>query len=102
MADVRRQAVHLVLERLEIRDLLQLAREICARRGVVLDELCGDSRACSVSRARQELWWRIRHHPERHYSCSEVARLFGRDPTTVLAGIEAHRRRIAGQDPEVS
>jgi chromosomal replication initiation ATPase DnaA len=95
---VHRRSVRPVVERLEVRDLLELAREVCARRGVLLRDLCGDARSRSVSRARQELWWRIRHHPERHYSYSEIARLFDRDHTTVLAGIEAHRRRIAAPD----
>jgi chromosomal replication initiation ATPase DnaA len=90
--------VRLVVDRLEVRDLLELAREVCARRGVLLRELCGDARCRSVSQARQELWWRIRPHPERRYSYPEIARLFDRDHTTVLAGIEAHRRRIAADD----
>jgi chromosomal replication initiation ATPase DnaA len=83
-----------VLENLRRRDLLALVREISTRRGVLLDELCGRQRARSVSRARQEVWWRMRHHPERYYSLLEIARLFGRDHGTVVAGIQAHDRRL--------
>jgi chromosomal replication initiation ATPase DnaA len=83
-----------VLENLRRRDLLALVREISTRRGVLLDELCGRQRARSVSRARQEVWWRMRHHPERYYSLLEIARLFGRDHGTVLAGVRAHDRRL--------
>jgi chromosomal replication initiation ATPase DnaA len=93
-----------VLENLRSRDLLALVREISTRRGVPLDELCGRQRARSVSRARQEVWWRMRHHPERYYSLLEIARLFGRDHGTVVAGIRAHDRRLrdaTGSEPQV-
>jgi len=36
----------------------------------------------------------MRHHPERYYSLLEIARLFGRDHGTVLAGVRAHDRRL--------
>jgi len=83
-----------VIDALRARDLLELVEDICRTRGVVLHELCGRTRSRSVSRARHETWWCIRRHPERHYSVLEIARLFGRDHTTVSAGIDAHRRRL--------
>ena len=82
-----------VLDLLEARDLTQLLAEICHRRGVVAQEVCGRGRSLGVCRARQELWWQIRHHPEREYSYSEIARLFGRDHTTIQHGVAAHARR---------
>jgi chromosomal replication initiation ATPase DnaA len=84
----------LVVEGLRARDLLELVQQIGARRGVMVIEICGRGRARSISFARQEVWWRLRHHPERFYSLLEIARLFGRDHATVRAGIEAHRRRL--------
>lgn len=84
-----------VAAELRARSLLELAEEIRVRRGVVLADLCGRMRTRSVSYARQELWWCIRHHRERHYSLLEIARLFGRDHSTVKAGIDAHARRHA-------
>jgi chromosomal replication initiation ATPase DnaA len=84
-----------VLEALCERDLDGIAAEVAAQRGVPLHDLCGRGRTRSVARARQEVWWRIRHHPERYLSLPEIARLFGRDHTTILAGIEAHSRRLA-------
>jgi chromosomal replication initiation ATPase DnaA len=84
-----------VLEALRTRDLDALAVEVASRRGVPLRDLCGRARTQSVARARHEVWWRIRHHPERFLSLLEIARLFGRDHTTVKAGIDAHTRRLA-------
>ncbi len=82
-----------VVDDLRVRDLLALVEQIAARRGVLLDQLCGTTRTLSVSRARQEAWWHMRHHPERSYSLLEIARLFGRHHTTVLAGVVAHEQR---------
>jgi chromosomal replication initiation ATPase DnaA len=87
-------SVQAVLDNLYARDLLELVDQISARRGVVAIELCGRTRTRSVSWARQEVWWRMRHHPERYYSLLEIARLFGRDHATVKAGVDAHQRRL--------
>ncbi len=84
-----------VLEDLSARDLLELAEDVRVRRGVTTAELYGRGRTQSVSRARHEIWWRMRNHPERHYSLLEIARLFGRDHATVKVGVEAHQRRLA-------
>ena len=82
-----------VLAALSARGLLELVDSVCARRGVTRQELCGRARSQAVASARHELWWLIRHHPERCYSCSEIARLVHRDPTSNLHGIAAHQRR---------
>jgi chromosomal replication initiation ATPase DnaA len=88
-------SVNALLENLRARDLLELVEQVSARRGVVVDELCGRTRSRSVSWARQEVWWHMRNHPERYYSLLEIARLFGRDHATISAGIQAHSRRLA-------
>jgi chromosomal replication initiation ATPase DnaA len=84
-----------VENQLRARDLLALVDDVCKRRGVTLDELCGRARSQAISRARHEVWWRIRHHPERAYSYPEIARIFARDHTTIMAGISAHERRAS-------
>jgi|HubBroStandDraft_6_1064221.scaffolds.fasta_scaffold1127873_2 chromosomal replication initiation ATPase DnaA len=84
-----------IIDALRERDLDAIALDVAARRGVPLAELCGRGRTQSVARARHEVWWRIRHHPERYLSLPEIARLFGRDHTTIMAGIEAHAQRLA-------
>jgi chromosomal replication initiation ATPase DnaA len=83
-----------IIDALRVRDLLDFVDEVCRRRGVTREELCGRGRTQAVVRARQELWWQLRQHPERHYSLCEIGRLFGRDHSTVLHGIDAYRRRL--------
>ena len=78
---------------LRARNLIALLDEVCERRGVLPHEVCGQSRTLGVCHARHELWWRIRNDPARHYSYAEIARLFRRDHTTVLHGIQAHEER---------
>lgn len=89
-----RRPVSSVVEHLRLRDLLDLVEQVAVRRGVLVDEICGLARTQSISRARQEAWWRLRHHPERNYSLEEIARIFGRHHTTVMAGVAAHARRL--------
>jgi chromosomal replication initiation ATPase DnaA len=88
-----------VENQLRARELLALVDDVCKRRGVTLDELCGRARSQAISRARHEVWWRIRHHPEREYSYPEIARIFARDHTTIMAGISAHERRASVDHP---
>lgn len=88
------RSAHAVVEDLRVRDLLELVEDVAARRGVLVDQLCGDARTLSVSCARQEAWWRMRRHPERRYSLFEIGRLFSRHHTTIMAGIAAHARRL--------
>lgn len=84
-----------IIAALSVRGLLDLVDTVCTSRGVTRHELCGRARSHAVCVARQELWWLIRNHPERRYSTPEIARLVGRDPSTVLYGIAAHQRRQA-------
>lgn len=86
-------AASAVVRRLRVRGLLGLVDEVCARRGVLRADICGRPRSQSVSRARQEVWWLIRHDAERYFSRQDLAQLFARDHTTILAGIAAHERR---------
>lgn len=81
------------------RGLLPLAEQVCHRRGVTLHELCSRLRTQNVSRARQELWWQIRHHPQRHYSYPEIGRLFRRDHSTIKCAVDAFQRRALDPPP---
>jgi chromosomal replication initiation ATPase DnaA len=85
--------IETIVRDLEDRDLLSLVLDVCKRRGVLLHELCGRSHRRCASRARQEVWARLRADPERFYSFPDIARLFRRDHSTVLAGVRAHARR---------
>lgn len=82
-----------IVSSLEAHHLLALLDEVCSRRGVLPLDVCGTGRTQGVVRARQELWWLIRNHPDRAYSHAEIARIFHCDHSTVLSGIRAHRRR---------
>jgi len=90
---MRVKSAEAVVEDLRAHDLLDLVEDVRRRRGVPLTELCGKSRTQNVTAARQEVWWRIRYYPERSYSLSEIARLFGRDHTTVRSGLLTYQRR---------
>jgi chromosomal replication initiation ATPase DnaA len=81
-----------IISALAMRGLLELVDAVCAHRGVTRDELCGRSRTRAVAAARHELWWLMRHHPDRCYSYSEIARIVGRDHATVLHGVAIHTR----------
>ena len=82
-----------VLAELSLRGLCELVDDVCIRCGVTPQELCGPRRTQAVAAARHELWWLIRHHPHRRYSCSEIARIVQRDPASILYGLAAHERR---------
>jgi hypothetical protein len=89
-----------VIEALDVRDLLDLVDDVCRRRRVTREDLCGRGRTKAVSLARHEVWWRLRHNPEAAYSFEEIGRLFGRHHATVIQGIRAHDRRLRGDgDP---
>jgi hypothetical protein len=83
------------LAALRAHDLLLLVESVCARRGVTVPQVCGRVRSQNVCRARQEAWWRIRHHPTRNYSYHEIATLFGRDHSTVKCGIDSYQRALS-------
>ncbi len=82
-----------IIAQLQVRGLLELVDDVCARRGVTRVELCGHRRSQAIAAARHELWWLMREHPERYYSYPEIARLFSKHHTTVREGVAAHRRR---------
>lgn len=87
-----------VLESLELRDLVKLLDEICHRRAVTRDEVCGRARTKAIAHARHEVWWRLRHHPDASFSFGEIGRLFRRNHATVIHGVRAHQRRAQGTD----
>jgi chromosomal replication initiation ATPase DnaA len=87
------QTVIAIFHAVRAHNLTALLHEVCQQRGVQLYEICGRARTLGVTLARHELWWRIRHHPERHYSYVEIARLFQRAHTTILQGVRAHQNR---------
>jgi chromosomal replication initiation ATPase DnaA len=86
-----------IITALSTHGLLNLVDAVCDHRGVTRHELCGRGRSRAVAAARHELWWLMRHHPDRCYSYSEIARIVGRDHATVLHGVAIHARSRAPQ-----
>jgi len=82
-----------VLQALADRDLLPLLDDVCRRHHVTRDEICGRARTRTITTARQDLWWHLRHHETLFFSYVEIGRLFERSHTTVLLGIRADARR---------
>jgi chromosomal replication initiation ATPase DnaA len=83
-----------IIERLRLRGLMPLVEEVCQRRGVTLEEMCGKDKKKSKAHARHEVWWRMYYHPDRAYSFPEIAEFFERgEHTTIMAGVRAHERR---------
>ena len=88
-----------ILDALRSRSLLPLVEQVCRQRGVTLPELCSRTRTQNVVRTRHEIWWRIRHLPDRQYSYAEIGSLFGRDHSTVKCAVDAFHRRSPHRSP---
>jgi chromosomal replication initiation ATPase DnaA len=86
-----------VIVELSARDLLVVVRDVCRQHGATLEEICGTLRSPNIVLARHEAWWRVRHHPGRHYSNADVSRIFGKAHSTVVEGVRAHARRLAAR-----
>jgi chromosomal replication initiation ATPase DnaA len=92
-------AVHSFVAALQIGGLLRLVEQVCLQRGVTLPEVCSRARTQNVARTRHEIWWRIRHLPERQYSYAEIGALFGRDHSTIKCAVDAFQRRLPNRLP---
>lgn len=65
---------------------------VCAENFVYLVDVFGDGRPKSICLARDSCWtWLIDHANRSH---SEVARMWGRDHTTILNAVKRHRLRL--------
>jgi chromosomal replication initiation ATPase DnaA len=63
--------------------------QVCDRHGVAVDEVMGRSRYKRICLARKEAYAMLR---EEKLSFPTIARMFGRDHTTVVDGVQRHRR----------
>jgi hypothetical protein len=82
-----------LLDRLEEAGLRGFCLQFCAEQGVSLALVLGLSRAPSVVRVRHHLWFVVLG--TLGMSQSEVARLFGVDPSTVNQAIRSQEERAA-------
>src|SRR5690349_5930608 len=76
-----------IIRDLETRDLLGVAKEIARNHHVTLEELLGRRRRGPEASARHELWHRLY---EQIPSLPKLGEIFGRDHTTIMAGVHKH------------
>lgn len=73
--------------------------QVADRHQLDVDAILGTSAKRTISRARDEAWWRLRQmqwgHGGYRYSLPQIAGLFGKHHTTVMKGIQRHERRLA-------
>jgi chromosomal replication initiator protein len=70
-----------------------VAQEVAGRHGVSLEELIGPSRLRVIAHARQEAFFVL--YESGRATTPQIGRWFGgRDHTTVIHGIRAHKRRL--------
>jgi chromosomal replication initiation ATPase DnaA len=63
--------------------------QVCDRHGVAVEEVMGRSRYKRVCLARKEAYVMLR---QERLSYLTIARMFGRDHTTVVDGVQRYRR----------
>lgn len=74
--------------------MAQIAREVAEKHGITVDDLKGKSLLKRIYLARHEAMARMRDETDN--SSTSIGRfLGGRDHTTVLAGVKAHKAREA-------
>jgi ATPase involved in DNA replication initiation len=72
------------------RSMREIAEEVAAQQGVVMDLLRSDTRRHSVSHARQDA---MRLQRVEGYSYPQIGAFWGRDHTTVVYGVRAAEAR---------
>lgn len=84
-----------VFKWITIRGQVELLDKVCAEHGVSRAEICGRASPPIISHARQDLWYRLYHHPERYFSYPDIGKGFKRNHTTIISGVRAHEKRLA-------
>lgn len=74
------------------RAIYNIISTAAGRRGVTVAQMMGDNRHVPVVLARQEAWWRIWR--EHGHSYPRIAKMFGKDHTTVMYGVKKHIERM--------
>lgn len=84
-------AIETVIDRLAERDLLDVALRFAHDHSVTVHELVSRNRERAPSWARQALWSFL--YSLGHWSYPRLGHLFGRDHSTIVAGVRAHLQR---------
>lgn len=80
--------------RLSSSKVLNFSALICQRNDVRLSDVIGRARERHITAVRHFIWSELY---AQGYSFPEIGREFGRDHTTVLAGVRRHNARLAGE-----
>jgi len=83
----------MAMDRLATLHALETARAICDRAGVDIGDALGRSNHPSATLARRCIWTTLRHTLGLSYP--EIARVFGRDHSTVMSGIRQREAELA-------
>lgn len=75
--------------------LLAVVDAVAASHGITRKDVLGPNQAGRYAHPRQEAYWIVRQ--ETGLSYASLARLFGRDHTTIIHGIRAHEARMVQQ-----
>jgi chromosomal replication initiation ATPase DnaA len=75
-----------------------LAKEICKKHNLPIDEVLSDRQHRHLVKARQEIWYRIRIDLGMSYP--EIGKRFNRDHSTIMHGVKAHIERLGLEFPE--
>lgn len=80
--------------------------EVALRHGVSLDALLSRRRTEKLAWARFEAWWMLRQVLRANgspvWSLPQIGRMFGRDHSTVVAGLARYRARLLESVPEAA
>lgn len=71
----------------------EIIEAVAAKHDLSSDAILGPARWRKVAHARQEAFFEIKR--QRKLTLGQIGLIFGRDHTTVLYGIRAHRDRMA-------
>lgn len=83
--------IETIIERLAERELLDIAARFAREHDVTVRELVGPSHQRACAWARQAMWNYLQGLG--HWSYSRIGELFGRDHSTIMAGVRQHLRR---------
>lgn len=81
--------VAVIIRELEIRDLLEITRQIARKHYVTVEELLGRGRCSPEAKARHELWHRLY---DQIPSFPKLGEIFDRDHTTILTAVHKYER----------
>lgn len=71
--------------------IMEIAKEVCAERGVPMGPVLGIKRRYGITEARQEIYYRCLAEG---YSTTQVGKRLGKHHTTVIDGARAYAQRL--------